>query len=384
MPIKITFIITNLATGGAEIMLLKLLQQLNRDRFEPTVISLMGLGEVGPRIAALGIPVHSMNMHLGVPNPLKVVMLIRLLRRLKPDLVQTWMYHADLLGGLAARVAGCRLIIWCLRQSNLSKAVNKRATLWVVAACAMISRWLPMHVLSCSKRAKIVHAAKGYQQEKIHVIPNGFELDRFNVDALARHSVRVELGLPVDAPLVGLIARYDPQKNHMGFVQAAALLHAEMPDVHFLLAGTGVDMQNASLQTAIVEWGLLGHMHLLGRRDDVPRLMAALDVLASPSHGEAFPNVLGEAMACGVPCVVTNAGDSAEIVGETGRVVPTGDMQGLARELIGVLQLTPAEKIKLGSKARARVAAEYEIGHVAGLYQAFYERVLAENNQRNA
>ncbi len=384
MSVKITFIITNLATGGAEIMLLKLLQNLDRDQYQPTVISLMGLGEVGPRIAALGIPVHSLSMGLGVPNPLKILMLVRLLRHLKPDLVQTWMYHADLLGGLAARMAGCRLIIWCLHQSNLSKAVNKRATLWVVDACAATSRWLPAQVLSCSKRAKTVHAARGYQQEKIHVIPNGFELDRFQADASARHSVRVELGLSVDAPLVGLIARYDPQKNHMGFVQAAALLHAQMPDVHFLLAGTGVDMQNASLQTAIVDCGLARHMHLLGRRDDVPRLMAALDVLASPSHGEAFPNVLGEAMACGVPCVVTDAGDSAEIVGETGRVVPTGDMQGLAHELIGVLQLSPVEKIKLSSKARARVAAEYEIGHVAGLYQAFYERVLAENNQRNA
>ena len=384
MPVKITFIITNLATGGAEIMLLKLLQQLNRDRFQPTVISLMGLGEVGPRIAALGIPVHSMNMRLGVPNPLKVLMLVRLLRCLKPDLVQTWMYHADLLGGLAARMARCRLIIWCLHQSNLSKAVNKSSTLWVVAACAVISRWLPRHVLSCSKQAKIVHAAKGYQQEKIHFIPNGFELDRFQSDVQARHSVRVELGLPVDTPLVGLMARYDPQKNHLGFMQAAALLHAQMPEVHFLLAGSGVDRQNESLQAAVVESGLLGHMHLLGRRDDVPRLMAALDVLASPSHGEAFPNVLGEAMACGVPCVVTNVGDSAEIVGDTGRVVPAGDMKGLARELREVLQLPPLERLALGSRARARVAAEYEISHVAMLYQAFYERVLAENNQRNA
>jgi len=382
--VRVAFIVTNLATGGAEIMLLKLLQHLGRDRYEPTVISLMGLGEVGPRIAALGIPVHSMNMRLGVPNPLKVLMLVRLLRRLKPDLVQTWMYHADLLGGLAARMAGCRLIIWCLRQSNLAKAVNKRSTLWVVAACAMISSWLPRHVLSCSKQAKIVHAAKGYQQEKIHFIPNGFELDRFQSDVQARHSVRVELGLPVDTPLVGLMARYDPQKNHLGFMQAAALLHAQMPEVHFLLAGSGVDRQNESLQAAVVESGLLGHMHLLGRRDDVPRLMAALDVLASPSHGEAFPNVLGEAMACGVPCVVTNVGDSAEIVGDTGRVVPAGDMKGLARELREVLQLPPLERLALGSRARARVAAEYEISHVAMLYQAFYERVLAENNQRNA
>lgn len=365
-------------------MLLKLLQHLDRDRFQPTVISLMGLGEVGPRIAALGIPVHSMNMSLRVPNPLKVVMLAWLLRHLKPDLVQTWMYHADLLGGLAARMAGCRKIIWCLRQSNLSKAVNKRSTLWVIRACALVSHWLPGQILSCSKRAKAVHASHGYKHEKIHVIPNGFELDRFQPDASARRSVRAELGLAADEMLVGLIARYDLQKNHLGFVQAAALLHAEMPHVHFALAGAGVDIQNITLQSAIAECGLTGHMHLLGRRDDVPRLMASLDVLASSSHGEAFPNVLGEAMACNVTCVVTNVGDSAEVVGETGRVVPEADMSGLARELMDVLQLPLGERMALGKQARARVAAEYEIGHVVMLYQAFYERVLAENNQRNA
>lgn len=379
---KLTFIITGLSTGGAEVMLHKLLQNIDRDRFEPTVISLIGRGEIGPRIEALGVPVLAMGMNRSVPNPLVLLRLVRLLRQLQPDVVHTWMYHADLLGGLAARLAGCHQVVWGIRHSNLSKTENKRSTLAVAGLCARLSRWLPVQILSCSQRAKQVHAAVGYVDEKIHVIPNGFDLARFAPDAAARASVRTELGLPPAAPLVGVVARYDVQKNHLGFVHAAAQVLAQLPQVHFVLAGTGVDDGNAALQAAIATHPILeGHMHLLGRRDDIPRLMAALDVLASPSYGEAFPNVLGEAMACGVPCVVTDVGDSAEIVGNTGNVVAAGDMAGLAAGLLKVLRLPAEEKAALGKQARARVANEYEVGHVAGLYQAFYQRVAEKNEQ---
>ncbi len=378
LKFSIAFVITNLATGGAETMLLKLLQQLNRRRFTPTVISLMGLGEIGPRIQALGIPVHTLGMSRGVPNPLMLLRLARLLRQVQPDVVHTWMYHADLLGGLAARLAGCRRVIWCIRHSNLSKTENKCSTLWVVKVCALLSRRVPAQIISCSQRAKEVHVAVGYAADKLHVIPNGFDLRHLVPNAEARTSVRAELGLAADVPLVGLIARFDSQKNHFGFIEAAAQVLAQLQSVHFVLAGTDVDGRNAALNAAITAKGLQPNMHLLGRRDDVPRLMASLDVLASSSHGEAFPNVLGEAMACGVPCVVTDAGDSADIVGATGRVVPVGDMEGLAQQLVQVLRLPVTERAALGQLARARVQSEYEIAHVAGLYQAFYERVMAE------
>jgi glycosyltransferase involved in cell wall biosynthesis len=244
-------------------------------------------------------------------------------------------------------------------------------------------------MVTCSSRAQEVHAAIGYRADKLHVIPNGFELDRFTPDTAARASVRAELGLAPDALLVGVVARFDAQKNHVGFVDAAAQVVEKMqvqvgvamPQLHFVLAGKDVDASNATLAQAIAARGLQGHMHLLGRRDDVPRLMAAFDVLASPSHGEAFPNVLGEAMACGVPCVVTDAGDSADIVGNTGRVVAVGDMAGLARELVAVLQLPAHERAALGTQARARVEENYEIGHVTRLYENFYTRVLADDRK---
>ncbi len=375
---RLCLIITGLSTGGAETMLLKLLQGLDRTHFTPEVISLTTLGEVGPRLQALGIPVTALGMRPGRPDARRFWTLVQHLRRSAPDVVHTWMYHADLLGGLAARMAGVRALAWGVHHSNLAPELNKRATLVVVKACAWLSRWVPRAILTCSERSRSVHVAAGYSAHKMVLITNGFDLTRFVPDAAARSSIRAELGLEPDTPLVGVVARDDPQKNHLGFVQAAAAVCAAMPQCHFVLAGQGIDLAHAGLGRAIEQAGLQQHVHLLGRRDDVPRLMAALDVLASPSHGEAFPNVLGEAMACAVPCVVTDVGDSADIVGDTGRVVAAGDMGNMARELLAVLQLPVEQRRAMGASARARVQERYELGDVTRRYEDFYSELLRD------
>lgn len=374
---RLCLIITGLSTGGAETMLLKLLQGLDRRRFTPEVISLTSLGEIGPRLQAMGIPVWALGMRPGRPDARCFWALVRHLRQSAPDVVHTWMYHADLLGGLAARLAGVRALAWGIRHSNLAPKYNKRTTLLVVKGCALLSRWVPRHILTCSERARSVHVAAGYHADKMVLIANGFDLTRFVPDVEARFSVRAELGLPPDTPLVGVVARDDPQKNHLGFLQAAAAVQSAMPQCHFVLAGQGIDASHPAIGQAIAQAGLQNHVHLLGRREDVPRLMAALDVLASPSHGEAFPNVLGEAMACEVPCVVTDVGDSAEIVGDTGRVVAAADMGDMALQLLAVLKMPPEQRHALGGRARARVQERYELGDVTRRYEDFYNRLLS-------
>ena len=372
---RVLYVITGLGTGGAEVMLLKLLERLDRKRYTPMVISLTTMGEIGPRIAALGIQVRALGMSSGLPSPPSFFCLIQLIKKFKPDIVNTWLYHADLFGGVAARLAGAPNIAWNLRNSNLDRDKTRWSTRLVVRFCTATSHWLPKKILTCSETARRFHVELGYSAGKMVVIPNGFDLARFCSDTESRSTVRRELGLPNDVKLVGLIARYDPQKNHLGFIEAAVAIHLAMPDVHFVLAGSGVDASNVALKTHIDLRGLADRVHLLGRRDDTPRLMAALDVLASSSYGEAFPNVLGEAMASGVPCVVTDVGDSAEIVGETGRVVQPGDMQGLAQHIVDMLRLPTEEKRELGLKARVRIDSYYEIGFVAQLYEAFYEKL---------
>lgn len=374
---RIAFIITGLSTGGAEMMLLKVLEQLDRQRFTPYVISLMSLGEIGQRIIALGIPVDAIGMNPGLPSPSGFLRLVRILKRLNPDVVHTWMYHADLLGGLAARLAGVSAVGWCIRHSNLDKDKTKLSTRAVVGLCASISKWIPSRILSCSEQARQVHVDWGYAAEKMLVVPNGFDLDRFKPDRGSRQKIRTELGITDETPLIGLIGRFDPQKNHAGFFEAANVLRRNMPQVHFVLAGQGIDTGNPALMQDIRQAGVLKNTHLLGLRSDMPELMAALDILASSSNGEAFPNVLGEAMACGVPCAVTDVGDSAYIVGDSGRVVASGDMAGLAAALEALLALPPSDKTALGERARARVEKHFEIGAVVQIYEKFYENLLA-------
>ncbi|MGH8511735.1 MAG: glycosyltransferase, partial [Gammaproteobacteria bacterium] len=333
---KLVFIITATDVGGAQIMLYRILARLSPE-FKPHVISMFPVGEIGDKVRALGIPVESLDMRPGVPSSVALIRLIRNLRRLEPDMVHTWMYHADLMGGVAARLARVPALAWCIRHSNLAPADNKTQTFAVMRVNAFLSHRVPDRILCCSEAARKIHVACGYAPEKMVVVPNGFDIAYFKPDPNARLSVREELGLSLETTLVGLIGRCDPQKNHAGFLSAAAVLHLRRPDVHFLLAGQGVDRANQTIQHTLAANGLASVTHLLGLRDDIPRLMGALDVLASSSYGEAFPNVVGEAMASGVPCAVTDVGDSAYIVGDTGRVVSSGDMEGLAHAIDSLL-----------------------------------------------
>lgn len=374
---KVAIVISGLSTGGAETMLLKLLERVDRTRFSFHVFSLTDLGEIGPRIRTLDIPVEALGMRRNASILFAVLSLARRLRETRVDVVHTWMYHADLIGGLAARKAGTRAIAWGIRNTSLDRHMTKFSTRLVVRLNALLSYWLPTGILSNSEVARGVHVARGFAAAKMAVIPNGFDLTRFKPDFAARLSVREELRLCTDTPLVGIVGRNDPLKNHAGFLAAAGQLRLAWPDTHFLLVGTGLDGRNKELADAARHSGVADRVHWLGRREDIPRLMASLDVLASSSYGEAFPNVLGEAMASGVPCAVTDVGDSAAIVGDTGRVVPSGDMSALADAIGELLALPPADRRMLGERARARVERHFEIGRVVQCYEDYYSRLAS-------
>lgn len=369
---KIVHIITGLSTGGAEMMLLRLVERL-RGEFHQHVISLTGHGPVGEKIASLSVPVEMLGLSRGLPNPLVLPKLAWRIRRLRPTVVQTWMYHADLLGGLAARLGGVQALAWNIRNNNPGKI--RPRTRWVVALCARLSWHVPARIVSCSWAAVDTHVALGYDPARFVVIPNGFDLTRFKPDESARRSVRDELGIPENAPIVGLIARFDPQKNHAIFFAAAGLLHRRRPDVHFLLAGRGVDSANREIARWVQEAGTGAVTHLLGERHDIPRIMAALDIASLSSWSEAFPNVLAEAMACGVPCVSTDVGDAAVIVGDTGRIVPKNDPVALARAWEELLSLHFWQRRSLGERARRRIAEHFEIGLIAERYAALYREL---------
>jgi glycosyltransferase involved in cell wall biosynthesis len=383
--LKILHVITGLFTGGAEMMLAKLLARLPAGQTRHTVVSLTGSGPLAARIAALGIPVINLGMNKGrlAKGPALIagfLRLRRLIRQEKPDIVQAWMYHANLFAGLAAAsMPGARPVIWGIRQSDLDPQVSKPATIRIAKLGGRLSRRLSDKILCCSEVARVVHERIGYDPARMVVIPNGFDLNEFKPDPAARESLRREIGVPLDAPLIGLIARFDAQKDHRSFLAAAGQVRKAVPNAHFLLCGTDADPANREIASWIDDFDLGASCRLLGARSDIPAVTAALDVAVSSSaFGEGFPNVLGEAMAAGVPCVATDVGDSRMIVGDTGRIVPPKAPDALADAIIALLRLPADERRALGAAARQRIADEFEIGAIAARYLALYRATLAE------
>ena len=378
--IKIAHVINALSIGGAEGMLLKLLTRIDRDSFEPRVYTLLSpAGSIGDRIKELGIPVRELGMGRGAPNPARVLQLAGWFRGDRPDIVQTWLYHADLVGGLAARCAAIGApVVWNIRNSTLDASASRARTFRVVKVCASVSTWLPDAIICCSHKACSLHAAVGYARQKLNVIPNGFDLAAFRPNPAARAALRRELGVSDQAPLIGVVGRFDPQKDFRTFIEAAGRLRSLVPDAHFVLCGHDVDWNNRELTRWVESAGVASCSHLLGERTDIADIDAALDLAtSSSSYGEAFPNAVGEAMACAVPCVVTDVGDSARIVGDAGRVVPPCDPPALAAAWLDLLTLDGEQRRELGRRARQRVAESFSIDVIARAYEDTYKRVLA-------
>jgi len=375
-PIRVAHVITGLQTGGAEVTLLRLLSAMNRTRFQNFVIALSGEGPVAARIRDLGVPVTILNLRR---RPLQGVRDLTLkLRRIHPAVVQTWLHQSDLLGGLASLAAPGAQLVWNIRNGWLNRQTEpKRGVLWASRGCARLSHWLPARIICCSAAACDAHVLRGYPKDKFVVIPNGFDTDVFRPDPHVYVSIRRELGVPADTPLIGLVARLHPSKDHAGFLKAAAVVRRTAPKAHFVLCGDGIAPGDSWLMKHVAQSGLGSRCHLLGRRDDIARIMAGLDLLVSSSLAEAFPNVIGEAMACGVPCVATDVGDSRLIVGECGYVVAPADPHALAAAITTLIQMNSQCRAKLGIEARARIVQQFSLTAMAHRYEQVY-RAMAE------
>jgi glycosyltransferase involved in cell wall biosynthesis len=379
LAIRITHLITDLEIGGAEMMLYKLLSQMDRSRFRNSVISMVGNGPLARKIKELEIPVYTLEMNFGVPNPRGLFRLVRLLRKQRPVLLQTWLYHADFLGLLAGKLARLPQIVWNVRCSDMDMQHYSKASALVIRILAALSS-IPEAVVVNSESGCEFHKRLGYRPRRWVLIHNGFDLDLFCPDAAARIKFRQELGLSNDAILIGLVARFDPMKDHATFLEAAHLMLAKDPRVHFVLVGSKITRENREL-TAKINSGRYGkHFHLMGERDDVSYIVAALDMATSSSCSEGFPNTIGEAMACGVPCVVTDAGDSALLVGDTGMVVPIKNPQALAEGWDQMIKLDGSGRSQLGVAARCRIEEQFSLPTNVTRYEEFYQRSV--NNVR--
>lgn len=370
--IRVVHIIVGLSQGGAETMLWRLLSRIDPERFSSSVISLTDDDALAPRFVELGVPVHKLGLRSPGTGLAAFVGLWRLVRRLRPDVIQGWMSHGNL-AGLLARVAAPDdpALVWAIRQSIYDLGYEKPSTARLIRLSAKLSG-RPQAIVYNSHVSRAQHEALGFSRRLGSVIPNGFDASAFAPSGEARLDLRRELGIVGDAPLIGIVGRFHPMKDHQTFIKAAKAVRARHAQCRLILVGPGVEPSNKELSSYLQDAGLADAAHLLGIRDDMPRINAALDVAVSSSFTEAFPTAIGEAMSCGVPCVVTDVGDSARLVGDTGIVVPPRNPEQLASGIARLLDLSREDREALGARARARVISEYSLGDVVASFSSLY------------
>jgi glycosyltransferase involved in cell wall biosynthesis len=369
--LKVLHVIVGLNIGGAESMLQRLIQSAAAGRADVVVVSLTTVGVIGESLRSHGVTVYALGMSGLLDFPLTLWRLVRLVHRHRPQVVQTWLYHADLLGGLAARLAGSCGVVWGIRSTTIPQGPLS-LTFWLVRLCAICSHFIPDRIICCAQSAKAAHLALGFAANKMMVIPNGYDFSLLVRDTSARERTRLDLGFEPDEIVIGVVGRFDPLKGLRDFVDAATELATKRKDARFLMVGRGLDWSNAVLRDWIESGGLASVFRLVGEQGNVPNYLAAMEIFCLSSINEGFPNVVVEAMALGLPCVVTSAGDAADILGDNGLVVPTRSPGALCEALLKMCNLSSEERGALGERGRNKVRADYDIEDIKRQYDEVY------------
>ena len=381
-PIRVCSIINGTGgEGGAERMLQRVIRHGNTPEFEHLVLSIKNFQQVAEELTAEGIDVQSLNVQADYYKlPKAVLQLTSRIRRFKPDVVQSWMYMADFFGGISSHLAAPSTpMIWTIRHSTLDPAIDSRALRGCAAGCARLSRRVPSRIGLNSHAAVPIHAAAGYDESKMQIVPNGFDVSRFAPSEQLRLETRTRLGIPENAPVIGRVARFHANKDHLTFLKAATIVLKQRPDARFLICGEPQTISSAQVQHDIDSSGLTDAAQLVELQSDIVPLNCAFDVATCSSITEAFPNVIGEAMSCGVPCVSTDVGDAAMIIGETGRVVPAQEPQQFAEALLEILQLPVVNRRQLGAAARRRIVNNFELTHATGMFLDLWRELAGRN-----
>ncbi|MEM9106267.1 MAG: glycosyltransferase [Pseudomonadota bacterium] len=377
---RILHISNTLNTGGAQRSLYSLLLGGLTKETDSHVISMTDLGSFGAKIKALDIPVHTLDMEIGKPTIAGARKLRAHMRDIRPDIIQGWMYHGNIAATFGRIVSpGKPALAWNIRHSVHDLSVERRSTRFAIKVNRMLSGRADSIIYN-SIMARQQHEGLGYARSTGSVIPNGFDLGVWKPDDEASSKVRHQLGIGEKGKIVGMVARYHPMKNINSFLQAMRPLMDENSDLHCLLCGEDLGPGNQAL-AADLQALPQDRLHSLGLRSDLPEIYPALDILClSSAWGEGFPNVLGEAMACGVPCVATDVGDSRHVIGDVGLVVPVSDTQALSAALREMV-MQPHEALKeLSTKARKRIEANYPIEGTINTYIEHYQDL--HNRQR--
>lgn len=376
--IKVLHVISGLDGGGAEKMLLRLVSRNPSNLLSHVVLSLSDEGVLGKDFISAGIPVFTMGMSGNGLSLPQVVRLIKKMRAINPDVVQTWMFHADFIGGVVAKV-GLRVpVVWNLRQSDTSD--DK----WVKRILAnhlnkFLSYVVPDAIVCCGEFVKNMYLQKGYSAKKLVAIPNGYDLSRFQIDCSTRNLMRDLYGFTDDNFIVGVVGRFHPMKDHRNFVMASRIVLERLRNSKFVFCGAGLNSENLALINWIEEAGLpMESCTFLGEKAAMNQIYPMLDLLVSSSRsGEGFPNVVAEAMACGVVSVGTDVGGTAEVIGNKSAVVPHSHPGLLAEAIIKIASANISDRLEQGKIARARIVDQFSIDRAVSNYENLYSMLLS-------
>lgn len=369
---RVLHIISGLVTGGAEMMLYKLLANSNSNA-SSAILCLGGKQNtiIEKDLEQLGIKIYYLGIKSKVMSFKAFPQLKNIIDNFKPTTIQGWMYHGNIVALMSQLLTSKVKVIWSVRHS-LHDLKNDK---WMMQCTIKLNVWLssmPDVIIFNSKSSVVQHEDYGFSKAKTLVIPNGFDLQDFTPNQEVKAKVRKELGIREGDLVIGCVARFHPTKGHALFLKAASLLIEKYSHVVFVLVGKGMDCDNLDMVNMISELGLSEKVILLGERSDVVSLTMAFDIATSASLSEAFSNTIGEAMAAQVPCVVTDVGDSAWIVGDFGRVVPPENPEALSNAWQKLLALTDLERLTLGKQARRRIEAHFSIQHIVKKYNELY------------
>ena len=370
-------IINELDAGGAERVLTRIAcHNAQTNGPKQIVVSLMGEGVYGPDLRASGVELHCLGMTSGLRDlPGAIVKLSGLMRGEKPDAIMSWLYHSDFISTLAAMLSGrgTKRLAWNIRCAEMDLAQYGRSTRIVLTLLAKLSRF-PAIVAANSHAGQRHHITCGYHPKKWAFLPNGFDTDEWQPDPDAKIRLCKELGIAPSKHVVGMVARKDPAKDHATLFEAIKHVREQGHDIHLALVG-------GETETLPVPAELTGHVTALGLRRDVANLVPAFDIaVLSSSFGEGFPNVIGEAMACGVPAIGNDVGDVAAILGGTGKTVPLHAPEKLATAIVELLSEDSDSKTFRKAATRQRIIDHYSLAAMNERYLALWDGLAGKRD----
>ena len=365
---KILHVITTLDEGGAESSLYRLV--INDSLNIHIVVSLKGEGKYGPLLKQNNIEVFALNLSANLGVFYKMYYLYKIIKITNPSVIQTWMYHADLIGGVLGKMCRVQRIVWGIHNGDVSKENLALSTFLVVKLNALICKFVPDAIVCCAKTSMSTHQKIYNTSSQFTVIANGYDTDKFFIDDKLGRSIREEFEISSDHILLGMVARFDPVKNHGLMLESFNQLHNQDPNMKLLLVGSGVDKSNTKLIEEIQSRNLGGSIILAGSRSDIPSIMNAINLLVLASLSEAFPNVLCEALSCGTICVATDVGDCKEIIGPFGKTCVSNDPAALVDAILDVCLnhnlATPCYE------ARESISMNYTVHKMCERYQIIW------------